>query len=395
MRKLLIFFIILFLLSGCLREKIPDTDGDGWDDAQEVRAGTDPTKVDTDDDGLWDPLDPNPLDPAIPRKEDIEGEAEPPEAAPQPEVASPEPPLTTPPPTAPTAKSYLEVVQEASPAQVADVNLGEQISEIAVSQGYVAVAGKKGFRLFDIHGRQIAFYPTQAEPKQVVLSPDGSVAYGATEAWERTVYAISQSSELLWKHAARDVIENLALSGNGEVVGYSSYRNIHLLHANNGTPFREISTEVDISSFALSKNASYIAVAGKDGTVSLYTGDGKLLWEWEGYTFKVNILDVAVSGDGRYVVAGTNYFKALLFDSSSPHTPKEIKTGAEVIQVFAAPDDSYLAAVSYDRNIYYFNTKGELLLKRSYGRVYSQIAVSPAGGYAAADNSIRHIYFFK
>ncbi|WP_456473913.1 WD40 repeat domain-containing protein [Candidatus Pyrohabitans sp.] len=393
MRKLLIFLIILFPLSGCLKEKVPDTDGDGWDDAQEVRAGTDPTKVDTDDDGLWDPLDPNPLDPAIPGRE----EARQSEDAPQPEAAPPETPLATPPHTAPAAieKSYLELVQGASPTQVADVNLGEQISELAAAQGYVAVAGKKGFRLFDIYGRQTAFYPTQAEPKQVVLSPDGSMVYGATEAWERTVYAISQSSELMWKHIARDVIENLALSGNGEVIAYSSYRNIHLLHANNGTLFREISTDVDISSFVLSKNASYVAVAGKDGTVSLYTGDGKLLWEWDGHTFKVDILDLAVSGDGRYVVAGTNYFKALLFDSTSPHTPKEIKTGAEVIQVFAAPDDSYLAAVSYDGNIYYFNTEGELLLKRSYGRVYSQIAFSPAGGYAAADNSIRHIYFFK
>ncbi len=42
-----------------------DSDGDGWTNAQEKAAGTDPNNVDTDNDGYWDPHDPNPLDPNI------------------------------------------------------------------------------------------------------------------------------------------------------------------------------------------------------------------------------------------------------------------------------------------------------------------------------------------
>ncbi len=38
-----------------------DTDGDGWDDGQEITAGTDPLNKDTDGDGIWDSQDPNPL----------------------------------------------------------------------------------------------------------------------------------------------------------------------------------------------------------------------------------------------------------------------------------------------------------------------------------------------
>ena len=38
-----------------------DSDGDGWDDEHERRAGTNPYNVDTDGDGIRDPEDPNPL----------------------------------------------------------------------------------------------------------------------------------------------------------------------------------------------------------------------------------------------------------------------------------------------------------------------------------------------
>jgi hypothetical protein len=38
-----------------------DSDGDGWDDELERRAGTDPYNIDTNGDGIWDPKDHNPL----------------------------------------------------------------------------------------------------------------------------------------------------------------------------------------------------------------------------------------------------------------------------------------------------------------------------------------------
>jgi hypothetical protein len=40
-----------------------DSDGDSWSDEQELRAGTNPHDVDTDEDGIWDSQDPNPLEP--------------------------------------------------------------------------------------------------------------------------------------------------------------------------------------------------------------------------------------------------------------------------------------------------------------------------------------------
>jgi hypothetical protein len=42
----------------------PDSDGDGLNDFDEITAGTNPFGTDTDGDGVADPLDAFPLDPA-------------------------------------------------------------------------------------------------------------------------------------------------------------------------------------------------------------------------------------------------------------------------------------------------------------------------------------------
>jgi hypothetical protein len=74
---------ISFVLIGGISCGPIDSDGDGWSDAQEITAATDPNNVDTDNDGYWDPYDPNPLDAEIPEDEmQTEPEAE--SAAPTP-----------------------------------------------------------------------------------------------------------------------------------------------------------------------------------------------------------------------------------------------------------------------------------------------------------------------
>lgn len=58
--------IVTTLFTGCIQSSQQDSDGDGWTDVQEQKAGTNPYNKDTDGDGYWDSKDENPLDKNIP-----------------------------------------------------------------------------------------------------------------------------------------------------------------------------------------------------------------------------------------------------------------------------------------------------------------------------------------
>ena len=105
---LLLVLCLLILPSSCeyLGEYASelDSDGDGWPDTQEEQSGTDPDNVDTDNDGYWDPHDPNPLNPDIPE----EGGA--------PETASVP---AQPPASVPSKPASTNITTPASPEQAA------------------------------------------------------------------------------------------------------------------------------------------------------------------------------------------------------------------------------------------------------------------------------------
>lgn len=67
-KYIMIFAILSIALSGCIGT-VKDSDGDGWTDDQEIKAGTNPNLNDTDGDNIWDPKDENPLDVNIPIKQ--------------------------------------------------------------------------------------------------------------------------------------------------------------------------------------------------------------------------------------------------------------------------------------------------------------------------------------
>lgn len=123
-----------------------DSDGDGWSDAQERVAGTDPRSVDTDKDGYWDPHDPNPLDANVPVNKGL------PEPTPKPEQKAAPAPAPGPAPSATPAAPATE--SPASPAEKAAEELRKVQAAVEVmmrNNGLVRLASPVRTPTNDMH----------------------------------------------------------------------------------------------------------------------------------------------------------------------------------------------------------------------------------------------------
>lgn len=418
--SLIIFSAVAAVLfMGCISKPDIDTDGDGWVDEQELRAGTDPTNPDTDGDGLWDPHDPNPL---VPEKtQDTQGiqPSVPPEtpAIPVPETPLPtaesaprttttteqptaaQQPTSTESPKPPVHYPSLDDIKKMEPSIKWEYDTREDIRNIAVASdaGYVAAGTESGVILIDDRGELIFKYPISGGIPGVSISADGEYIVAGGELFDGNIYLFDKKGNLLWRYYLGDRAEVNTISENGDFIVSGSSRGVFVFNRTGGI-VKHLLGYRNPSTLAISPDGRYLAIGTTDGKIALID-DEVPLWEWSYGEMKNRIIDIDVSQDGRYVIAGTEIDDILMFDSSSYGKSnkliRQFKTQDNPSDVLISKDTSFFAAYTQDDTLYYFDMSGKKVFEKKIETPYPYISLLPDGSYAVSDNREKKIYFFK
>ena len=106
------------------------------------------------------------------------------------------------------------------------------------------------------------------------------------------------------------------------------------------------------------------------------------------------IRDVDISSSGGYTAAGS-YDKHVYYYDKRGNLLWKYKAGDSVRDVAVSFNGRFVAAGSYDHNIYFFNRKGELLWKYKTGGEIRDLAISGEGRFVASVSNDHHVYFFN
>ena len=117
--------------------------------------------------------------------------------------------------------------------------------------------------------------------------------------------------------------------------------------------------------------------------------------EWS-YTTGDRVWSVAVSGDGEYIVAGSDDDSVYFFDRDSDTYLWNYSTGGDVRSVAISSDGEYIAAGSVDTQVYLFTKDSDLPLQiySAGDRAVVSVSISADGEYIAAGSVDERVYLF-
>ncbi|MEE9565051.1 MAG: PQQ-binding-like beta-propeller repeat protein, partial [Candidatus Hydrothermarchaeaceae archaeon] len=102
---------------------------------------------------------------------------------------------------------------------------------------------------------------------------------------------------------------------------------------------------------------------------------------------------VAISSNGDYIAAGSYDNNVYLFDKSGTLLWK-YKTDDVVLSTSISSNGDYIAAGSYDNHMYLFDKSGRLLFKYRTDNVLFSTSISSNGDYIAAGSYDNNVYLF-
>jgi len=136
-------------------------------------------------------------------------------------------------------------------------------------------------------------------------------------------------------------------------------------------------------SVAISSDGKYIVAGSWDGAVYLFSRDGgNPLWKYE---TGEHVLSVAITPDGQYVTAGNRQGKVYLFRRESSAPVMKYATNGPAQAVAISSDGQYVSVGTFDGHTYLFkrDSGNALWWYNDDWQIFS-VAISPDGRYVVA-----------
>jgi WD40 repeat protein len=313
---------------------------------------------------------------------------------------TPEPaPLT---PQTPAATEAPELTPPPEPVQqpftllweyntVFDVN-GIDITD----DGELIVAGSFDLYAFNRTGDLLWQNKLLGSASDVSLTPDGErIVVSSYISPNGTVYLFDSQGGLLWKKTLEDGAWGVDISSDGKTIALAMDGDkIRILDEIGNTRWEYDTRYSAWGVWAVSIKPDGSVVGGSDDTYFyVLSPDGQLIFE-ESQGPAGHTTGVAVSRVGDYLGVVTSRSRSVYFYRGTDLL-WERQTGFNNVDIDLTPNGELVAVASYDKNVYLFNRKGELIVKIPLAERVQSVALSSDGGYLAIGTWNGGIYLFE
>jgi len=187
-------------------------------------------------------------------------------------------------------------------------------------------------------------------------------------------------------------IHNITLRVRGDEGEWSNFA-FNILEIYN-SPDWKYSTTGQVHSVAISADGKYLVAGTWDSKVILFDRmDNTPLWN---YTTGLRVFSVAISDDGSYIAAGSDDDKVYLFERDSSTPLWSYTVNGNIRSVSISADGYYIAvACNQDSKVYLFDKRSNTPIWLSTtGGDMRNIAISADGEYIVAGSNDNKVYFF-
>ncbi len=242
----------------------------------------------------------------------------------------------------------------------------------------------------------------------VDMTPTGS--YIAAGSWDGTIYLFDSNGKLLWNYVAPEMILSISITPDGRYIVGGSVDSVYLLKNDGSLLWKKVTK--GYTKAAITPDGKYITAGSGNGILYLFDLNGKIIFEkkiQENY----NIDSVAISKYGEYIsIAGNDYSEAgntgdkiyfieksgkILWNHKTQYPVSNLSLNLDTNlqnRIVMTPDGANIAFNSGNQ-LYVLDKNGNLELYYASDYKIETVDISDYGNYIAASSWDGNIYFFN